>query len=85
MDIHHLVEMANQIGNFHESLPDHIQAVKGTASHIRRFWDPRMRRAIFEHLDTHNGEGLSPLVLEALIGHRAELAPPPRPQPSGKP
>jgi formate dehydrogenase subunit delta len=79
--------MANQIGSFHESLPDHAQAVKGTASHIRRFWDPRMRRAIFDHLDHHKGEGLSPLVLEALNNHRAELTPPPprQPQPSGKP
>ena len=76
MEIEHLVQMANQIGQFHQSLPDHSAAVSGTANHIRRFWDPRMRRAIYAHLDGHHGEGLEPLVREALTAHRATVEPP---------
>jgi formate dehydrogenase subunit delta len=77
MDTHHLVSMANQIGSFHASLPNRADALKGTANHIRRFWDPRMRRALLEHIDSHGGEGLDPLVLEAIRANRADLTPPP--------
>ena len=53
-----LVYMANQIGTFFRSQgPD--EAVAGTASHIRQFWDPRMRRGIVDHAAA-GGEGLSP-------------------------
>ena len=77
MDIHHLVAMANQIGGFHASLPNRAEALKGTANHIRRFWDPRMRKALLAHLDATGGEGLDPLVLESVRANRADLTPPP--------
>jgi formate dehydrogenase subunit delta len=77
MDIHHLIEMANQIGDFHRSFPDHAEALKGTAMHIRRSWEPRMRRALLAHIDgAAAGEGLSPFVLEAIAAYRTELTPP---------
>jgi formate dehydrogenase subunit delta len=59
-----LVYMANQIGKFFDS-QGHDKAVPGIADHIKKFWDPRMKRAIFAHLDT-GGQGLAPDVLEAL-------------------
>ena len=59
-----LVYMANQIGKFFASQgPD--AAVSGTAEHIRKFWDPRMRAAIFAHLDS-GGAGLDPAVRRAI-------------------
>lgn len=59
-----LVMMANQIGTFFASQgPD--EAVAGTADHIKQFWDPRMRQAIFAHLDA-GGEGLKPNVRAAI-------------------
>jgi len=76
VDTHHLVDMANQIGQFHRSFPDHAEALRGTAMHIRRSWDPRMRRALLAHIDTTGGEGLEPLVLEAIAAFRTELTPP---------
>jgi formate dehydrogenase subunit delta len=76
MDIHHLVEMANQIGHFHRSFPDHAEALKGTAMHIRRGWEPRMRRALLAHIDEAGGAGLEPIVLEAIAAYRSELTPP---------
>lgn len=57
--------MANDIGNFFKSEPDHALAVAGVANHLRRFWDPRMRREIVAHLDG-GGEGLSELAREAV-------------------
>ena len=59
-----LVYMANQIGRFFQS-QGHDKAVPGIAEHIWKFWDPRMRKAIFAHLDA-SGEGLDPPVRAAL-------------------
>lgn len=58
-----LVRMANQIADFFRLRP-HDQAVAGAADHIRKFWDPRMRAKMAEHL-AHGATGLSPLALEA--------------------
>jgi formate dehydrogenase subunit delta len=59
-----LVYMANQIGKFFQSQGPE-KAVAGTAEHIKKFWDPRMRKAIFAHLDA-GGAGLDPNVREAI-------------------
>ncbi len=59
-----LIYMANQIGSFFDS-QGHDKAVAGIAEHIKKFWDPRMRKKIFEHLDA-GGEGLRPNVKDAL-------------------
>ena len=56
--------MANQIGKFFE-VQKADEVVPGIANHIRKFWDPRMRKAIFVYLD-QGGEGLDPKVREAL-------------------
>jgi formate dehydrogenase subunit delta len=74
MDAHHLVKMANGIGDFFDSEPDKAKGVKGVADHIRSFWEPRMRKQIFAHLDSSGGEGLNDIVLNALRTHRKELA-----------
>jgi formate dehydrogenase subunit delta len=59
-----LVYMANQIGAFFKS-QGQGKAVPGIAEHIRKFWDPRMRKAILAHLDA-GGSGLDPSVRDAL-------------------
>jgi formate dehydrogenase subunit delta len=58
-----LVRMANQIADFFRLKPEE-QAVAGTADHIRKFWDPRMRAKMAEHL-AHGGDGLNPIALKA--------------------
>jgi len=73
MDIHHLVKMANQIGDFFEAEPDRQQALQDIAAHIKRFWDPRMRKAIINHLE-NGGEGLNFIVSEAISSNRQLLA-----------
>ena len=59
-----LIYMANQIGQFFQS-QGRDKAVPGIADHIRKFWDPRMRKAIFAHLDS-GGRGLDPSVRQAI-------------------
>ena len=75
MNIHHLIKMANEIGGFFESEPDRTVAMDGVAGHIKRFWDPRMRRELLGWVDEHGGEGLKELVLLALKGNRDKLLP----------
>ena len=58
-----IVYMANQIARFFAHQPRE-QAVAGIALHIRQFWDPRMRTALFAHL-ARGGAGLDPLAREA--------------------
>lgn len=77
MDIHHLVKMANRIGDFFGAWPDPCQARDEIAGHLTRFWEPRMRLQIIEHVETTGGEGLDPLVTEAV----RQLAPPRQPLP----
>jgi len=59
-----LVYMVNQIGRFFASQgPEH--AVSGTADHIMKFWDPRMRAAILAHVEA-GGAGLEPVARRAV-------------------
>ncbi len=58
-----IVRMANQIADFFAAYP-HDTAVKETANHIRSFWDPRMRKQLFDLLAA-GGQGLKPVALEA--------------------
>ncbi len=64
MSLDKLVYMANQIGKFFAS-QGHEKAATGTADHIKKFWDPRMRAQIYAYLET-GGEGLDPPVRVAI-------------------
>ncbi len=69
-----IIRMANQIATFFHSKPRE-EGVAGTAEHINKFWEPRMRRHLFEIIDA-GGEGLDELVLaaSATIRRPAEAA-----------
>ena len=56
----HLTQMANDIGNFFRSEPDHQDAITGIANHIARFWTKRMRDKLYAHIE-HFGPGESGL------------------------
>lgn len=58
-----LTRMANQIATFFASQPE-AERVNGVATHINKFWEPRMRRDFFTLVDA-GGEGMLPLVIEA--------------------
>src|SRR5215475_9196839 len=67
-----LVYMANQIGTFFVS-QDQATASEKTAEHLKKFWDPRMRKAIIAHLDA-GGLGLNPNVRAAVETLRASAS-----------
>lgn len=74
MHIENLVNMANRIGQFFEAEPDREQAIQDIASHLKRFWDPRMRTAIIAHVDA-GGTGLLEIVAAAITTQREMLQP----------
>lgn len=63
MSAEKLVHMANQIALFMESKP-HAEGVAEFAGHINDFWEPRMRRQLFQIIEA-GGHELRPLVLDA--------------------
>ncbi len=73
MDTDNLVRMANRIGEFFQTMPEREEAVLGVTQHLRRYWEPRMRRELLAHLDHTGGGGLLPIVRDALLAHRNEL------------
>lgn len=66
MHIERLVEMANEIGTFFLSEAGADGAPKEIASHITRFWDPRMRAQLIEHAKS-GGAGLSQAAQQAAL------------------
>ncbi len=74
MDIHHLVTMANDIGQFFDGEYGLHDSPPNIATHISRYWDPRMRSQIIAHA-AEGGVGLSPSALAAV-----RTLPPPSPR-----
>ena len=63
IDLDQLIVMANQIGDFFAPYPPD-RAREGLRNHLRTYWDPRMRDALLELVDS-GGEGLDDRVIEA--------------------
>jgi formate dehydrogenase subunit delta len=60
MNIDRLAVMANDISTFFAAESPPQRAAEDVAQHLRRFWEPRMRRQIIAHLREHGGGGLEP-------------------------
>lgn len=60
-----LVMMVNQIMR-NVLVQGDERAVIVAADHMRKFWEPRMRAHIYQHVKA-GGEGLTPLALRAVI------------------
>ena len=65
MRIERLVAMANDISAFFAADPDRAEAARNVATHLRRFWDPRMRRQIVAHFQS-GGNGLHDIARAAV-------------------
>jgi formate dehydrogenase subunit delta len=61
----HIVQMANDIGNFFRAEPNRQVALDGIANHINKFWTRRMRQKLLEYVE-HGGDGLDELPRAAL-------------------
>jgi len=70
MNNDNLIRMVNRIGAFFAAMPDRDEAMLDLAQHVRRFWEPRMRLQLFEHLEIRHGDGIDALVIDALRRHR---------------
>ena len=68
-----LVKMVNQIGTFFESMPDRNEALEGIANHLKKFWDPRMRKALIAMIDDQEHSEVKEIVLSAIQTHREML------------
>jgi len=68
-----LVKMVNQIGTFFESMPDRNEALEGIAIHLKKFWDPRMRKALIAMIDKQEHSEIKEIVLNAIETHREML------------
>jgi formate dehydrogenase subunit delta len=65
MKIEALVKMANEISYFFEGEAGK-EAPAAVATHLRRYWEPRMRKDILTHYDLNAGEGLDEVALKAV-------------------
>ena len=61
-----LVSMANDIGHFFAAEPDQNVGAQSVANHIKRYWDPRMRREIVVYYREKGGAGLDPIARSAV-------------------
>jgi formate dehydrogenase subunit delta len=80
MNIDLLIKMANEISAYFASEPDAEQAAKDVAAHLRRYWEPRMRRQIITYYGERQGAGLTGLALRG-VGLLAAAEPSPVPAP----
>ncbi|MCZ8545598.1 formate dehydrogenase subunit delta [Mesorhizobium qingshengii] len=68
-----LVRMANQIADFFHSKPRE-EGIAGVAEHINKFWEPRMRRQLFEMLEGGT-ENFNELVVAASARIKRPITP----------
>lgn len=66
MNIDLLIKMANEISAYFAAEPDTEQAAKDVAGHLRRYWEPRMRRQMIAYYEERQGAGLSDLALRGV-------------------
>jgi formate dehydrogenase subunit delta len=69
----HIVQMANDIGNFFRAELDRQVAIAGISNHINKFWTRRMRQKLLEYVQ-HGGTELDELPRAALA--QVTVAPP---------
>jgi formate dehydrogenase subunit delta len=74
MKIEALIKMANEISYFFNSEMGK-EAPAAVATHLRRFWEPRMRKEMLEYYDRTGGEGLEEVALKGVAILAAERQP----------
>ena len=80
--VHHLVQMANDIGNFFRAEERREDAIAAIANHIRKYWTPRMREKLLAHVKAHGTDGLDELS-RAAVGSLIEKPHANTPEPPG--
>jgi formate dehydrogenase subunit delta len=75
MNLDLLIKMANEISAYFASEADAEQAARDVAAHLKRYWEPRMRRQIIAYFRERGGGGLTELALRAVAVLAAESPP----------
>ncbi len=65
MNIDHLIKMANEITSFWEGEAGEKAAAE-VATHLRRYWEPRMRAQMIAYYEQRQGAGLSDVAKQAV-------------------
>jgi formate dehydrogenase subunit delta len=81
MNIDLLIKMANQITSFWEGEVGEDAAATEVATHLRRYWEPRMRAQMIAYYEQRQGSGLNDVAKKAV----ALLAAQPKPVNAGAP
>jgi NADH-dependant formate dehydrogenase delta subunit FdsD len=84
MNIDLLIKMTNEIGEFFSGATGE-QAARDVATHLKRYWDPRMRVQMLKYYEERHGAGLSDLAKTAVGILYAESKAAPGPAPAGAP
>jgi len=86
MHIEQLVTMANDIADFFHGAAESGAAPRNIADHLRRYWDPRMRKQMLAYY-AEGGHGLNDLARAAvgLLAGAASVAAAPSSAASGPP
>lgn len=74
MNIDLLIKMANQIGDFFGGVNSQTAAAD-VATHLKRYWDPRMRTQMLAYCEERHGAGLSDIARGAFAQLKAEAPP----------
>lgn len=65
MNTDHLIKMANEISAFFNGESGADGAPKDVAAHMKKFWEPRMRREIVSHYEK-GAAGLNDIARKAV-------------------
>ena len=76
MNIDLLIKMANQITEFWAGEAGEEAAAKEVATHLRRYWEPRMRAQMIAYYEERHGAGLNDVAKRAVELLAAEAKPP---------
>jgi formate dehydrogenase subunit delta len=76
MNIDHMIKMANEISLFWEGELGEDKAANDVATHLKRYWEPRMRAQMIEYFEERQGAGLSDVARQAvaLLASQAKAA-----------
>jgi formate dehydrogenase subunit delta len=77
MNIDLLIKMANEISDFFAGTTDADAAARDVATHLKRYWEPRMRAQMLKYYEERQGAGLSDIAKAAVaLLHAASKATP---------
>jgi formate dehydrogenase subunit delta len=66
MNIDHMIKMANEISSFWQGEVGEAAAAVEVATHLKRYWEPRMRAQMITYFEERHGAGLSDVALQAV-------------------